>query len=135
LNGGGEVSHFWAAETLEKARRSQKQRWATLSPEQKRRLTVAQVRAMRSTLSNPHKEAARRAKIQRTMLDQPDRIAHGAARPNAKLDPQKVEAIRSLVRDGKSDQQIADIFQVSRRLIGDVRTGKRWRGVMQCSQR
>lgn len=44
----------------------------------------------------------------------------------SKLNEDKVLEIRDLVKNGLKDQQIADMFGVSRVHIGKIRRGQRW---------
>jgi len=126
LTGGGEDSHFWAAETLAKATASQKRYWAAIPIEQRRHMNVDKIAAMKNALSDPQREAARRKAIVSTMRSVKTKIARGERRPNSKLTPIKIDLIRALAEHKIPDNKIAQQFNVSRELIRDVRLGKRW---------
>ena len=51
------------------------------------------------------------------------RRANGTAMPHSKLTEEDIPLIRA---DTRTHQTIADVFNVSRRLIGDIKNGKRW---------
>lgn len=127
LTGGGEESGFWAEETLQKARKSMAMAWLLLDEEEKKKRSQRSVEAMQKALSDPSHEMKRRKKISETMLSAKSNIPRGANRSNAKLNTEKVVEIRKLLADGLSDKTIALQFGVSRELIRDIRTGKRWK--------
>lgn len=127
LTGGGEDSGFWAQESVEKSRNTRIATWAAIEKSQRVELTKKAIDAMRKALSDPACNEARSKKISETMLSSKSKIAHGADRPNAKLNTEKVARIRQLIDEKQSDQTIALIFGVSRELIRDIRTGKRWK--------
>lgn len=57
------------------------------------------------------------------------RIPHGESHWNSKLNPDAVNEIRRLARDGISSAQIAKGFNVNRRTISEVIAGTAWRRV------
>lgn len=59
------------------------------------------------------------------MVDR-QRQSRGSQRPLAKLNEDAVRAIKSLLRDGLSQSEVADIFSVSQSKICRINTGKSW---------
>lgn len=55
------------------------------------------------------------------------RVLHGEDSPNAKLTKEEVLEIKSII--GKTQKQIARLYNVSQREIGDIRIGRRWKHI------
>lgn len=45
---------------------------------------------------------------------------------NAKLDVRSVEEIRSMLKSGRSQQSIADLFGLNQSAVSDIKTGRAW---------
>jgi len=70
-----------------------------------------------------------RAREARTPSRTPASRATDRAEAGGKLTPTIVRAIRELVAKGMTDFEIAACYGVTPRMIGYVRTGKRWGSV------
>lgn len=55
-----------------------------------------------------------------------NRSTFGEKNPMSKLNASQVADIRRLVAEGKTQQYVADLYAVSRRLVGMIARAKRW---------
>lgn len=126
LSGGGEDFAFWATESRDKLVAGLSAAWQRKPAQERRRITKKATDAMKTALSDPAVERARRAKISATMLS--SGVGRGEANAQSKLTASTVVAIREACAT-RTQQSVADEFNVSRRLVGLIKRRERWRHI------
>lgn len=71
-------------------------------------------------------ESKKRDNLSEETLDKLSKASIGSNNPNSKLDEDKVREIKLMLKEGFTQQKIADKFGISRSLVGLIKNEERW---------